>query len=327
MRTVLFMLICWLPCFCAAQVPLKSPPSVIYHSTDGGRHWTSYDNGIPKDAIVSSFLVKGNKIFASTDHHGIFAIREGEPQWQRIDQDLPEGIDINAITSIGNSLIIATLRHGILISTNGGKNWVYPSMRIKNVPFRCLLTKGSLLFAGADDGIYISSDRGYTWKQVYKGVQVNGFTAQGRQIYAALMNGAIATQDNGATWKYIYEPHTLHDISNDGENIYAMTLGDGLLKSGSREGFWEDIQHGLGTRNWTNINYGLGTLNLYTFELKKFDDRIFAAQWYGIYVSENGGKNWSIIKNGLPDSTAFTTMEITSDGLIAGAVISLHRRP
>lgn len=292
----------------------NAPPSIIYHSTDGGKTWVPFDMGIPKEATVSSFLVTGNKIFASTDYHGIFSIREGEPQWQRIDQDLPEGVEINAIASIGNSLIIGTLNDGILISTNSGKNWIYPSMRLKNVAFRCLLTKGGLLLAGADDGIYRSSDRGYTWKQVYKGVQVNGFTELDDQIYAALMNGAIATADNGTTWKYIYKPHTLHDISNDGENLYAMTLGDGLLKSGS---------HGGG---WKGINYGLGTFNLYTFELKKFDNRIFAAQWYGIYVSDNGGKNWSIIKNGLPDSTAFTTLEITGDGLIAGAVISLQRK-
>lgn len=203
-RTVLFILISCLP-YCEAQVPLKAPPSVIYRSTDGGKHWTSFDNGIPNDATVSSFLVAGNKILSSTDHHGIFVIHQGESQWQRIDQDLPQGIDINAITSIGNSLVIATLRHGILISTNGGKNWIYPSMKIKDVPFRCLLTKGSLLFAGADDGIYISSDRGHTWKQIYKDVQVNGFTVQGHQIYAALMNGAIATPDNGTTWKSVWK--------------------------------------------------------------------------------------------------------------------------
>ena len=76
---------------------------------------------------------------------------------------------------------------------------------------------------------------------------------------------------------------------------------------------------------WANIQHGLGAVNLYTFELKKFHHRIFAAQWYGIYVSDDEGKNWSMIKNGLPDTTAFTTLEITANGLIAGAVVSSHK--
>ncbi len=280
--------------------------SVVYHSTDGGKTWSPFANGIPQDATVSSFLTKGKRIFATTDNNGIYSIREGEKEWKRIDEDLPENVDINAMVAIGNALIIGTLRHGMLLSENGGKNWHYPAGQIKNTSIRGLHIKENILFAGADNGIYKSVDNGNTWKHVYNGVQVNGFTTLHNQMYAALMNGAIMTDDNGANWKYVYAPHTLHDISNDGTRLYAMTLGGGLKKSSN---------NGL---TWENVNNGLGTLNLYTFELKNFGKKIFAAQWYGIYASDNWGKNWRIINNGLPDSTAFTTLETTSNGLIAG---------
>jgi photosystem II stability/assembly factor-like uncharacterized protein len=285
--------------------------SVVYRSTDGGNTWHPFDRGIPPDATISSFLVQDDKIFASTDYDGIYFIKGIERQWKRIDEDLPKDIDINTILVSGNTFIIGTLRHGIMISKNDGKNWESSSIQIKT-PVRTLHKMGSLLFAGADNGIYKSVDHGKAWTHIYKGVQVNGFTELNHKVYAAVMNGAIMSGDNGVTWKYIYKPNTLHDISNDGKKLYAMTLGDGLKNSD---------ENGL---DWNRINNGLGTLNLYTFELKSFGNKIFAAQWYGIYSSDDWGKTWNIIKNGLPDSTAFTTLEVTRNGLIAG--IGLRRK-
>jgi len=280
--------------------------SVVYNSADGGATWFPYDDGIPDDATVSSFLVKNDMILAATDYHGIYSTREGEKIWKRIDEDLPQNVDINAIVNIENILVIGTISHGILISENNGRNWNFPSVQINNVQVRCLHRKDTILFAGTDKGIYTSADYGKSWEHIYKGVQVNGFTELNSKVYAALMNCAIMSDDNGLSWKYVYGPHTLHDISNDGERLYAMTLGDGLKVS---------INNGL---TWERINSGLGTYNLYTFELKKFSNSIFAAQWIGIYRSDNRGMTWNLIKSGLPDSTAFTTLETTKSGLIAG---------
>lgn len=279
---------------------------VIYLSTDNGNSWMPFANGIPKDATVSSFLSVGHKIYATTDHHGIFVITDGDSSWLQIGKGFPDKVDINAITVINNVFVIGTFKNGIFISTDGCLTWKQVQDPINNTPIRCLLTYRNKVFAGTDDGIYESMDNGNTWKQVYKGVQVNGFTELNYKIYAGVMNGAIMTNDEGLNWRYIYQPQTLHDISNDGESVYAMTLGSGLLKS-KNDGF-----------TWENANNGLGTMNLYTFEVKNIYKDLFAAQWHGIYRSDNGGQSWQLIKSGLPDSTAFTTLETTGFGLIAG---------
>lgn len=286
--------------------PVQNIPAVVYRSVDGGRTWVSFDLGVPGDATVSSFLVLNNRVFAATDYHGIYLINEGESTWKRVDKDLPVGVDINVITAVGNALIIGTLKHGLWKSKNNGTNWDNLALSFGNSPIRSLHAKGSVLFAGADNGIYLSEDSGATWKHVFKGVQVNGFTELDNNIYAALMNGAMASGDNGLHWNYIYEPHTLHDISTDGQRLYAMTLGGGLKSS---------VDNGI---TWEVINNGLGTHNFYTFELKNLGDKIFAAQWHGIYRSDNYGKNWTLIKGGLPDSTAFSTLDVMTNGLIAG---------
>ena len=145
-----------------------------------------------------------------------------------------------------------------------------------------------------------------SWKQVYKEVQTNGFTVLNNKIYAALMNGAIVTHNEGTNWKYIYKKRALHDMSNDGESVYAMTLGDGLLES---------KDDGL---TWENINSGFGVTKWYTFDVKNIDNQLFAAQWRGVYSMDKSGNTWQIIKNGLPDSTVFSTLKAASFGLIAG---------
>ncbi len=280
--------------------------SVVYRSTDNGITWFDYASGMPPQATVSSFLGLGNAIYAATDNHGIYTINDVATKWVRLDIDLPEGVDINAITIANDFFIIGTFRQGIFISENGGINWRKPVVPIEKNPIRCLLANKNRVLAGTDAGIYYSPNNGNTWIQSYKEVQINGFTTVNNKLYAAARDGALMSEDDGMTWRYIYKPLTLHDISNDGESVYAMTLGGGLLKSKN---------DGL---TWENANSGLGATNLYTFEVKNMGSKLLAAQWYGVYQSTDAGKNWEIIKKGMPDSTAFTTLEVTGLGIVAG---------
>lgn len=290
----------------ATTTESSTSPSVIYRSTDVGKTWMPFANGIPQEATVSSFLSEGHATYATTDTHGIYEINEGEAKWIRIDTDLPEHVDISAITSINNHFFIGTFKDGIFVSRNDGRNWEQSANQLNHTPIRCLLSYNNLIFAGTDDGIYKSIDFGATWKHVYKEVQTNGFTVLNNTIYAALMNGAIMTHDEGENWEYIYKPRALHDISDDGESVYAMTLGEGLLKSKNNGLAWENVNDGFGETRW------------YTFEVKNIDNQLFAAQWHGMYSMDKDSNHWQIIKDGLPDSTAFSTLEATPFGLIAG---------
>ena len=110
-------------------------------------------------------------------------------------------------------------------------------------------------------------------------------------------------------WKYIYTGDALHDVANDGTYIYAMTLGQQLLKSQNDGVLWQNAQKG--------IPY---PTNFYTNELQHIGTNIFSAQWIGIYQSSDHGNSWSKLTN-LPDSTAFSTLEITDFGIIAGISI------
>jgi photosystem II stability/assembly factor-like uncharacterized protein len=265
-----------------------------------------FAEGITPMATVSGFLVDRETIWAVTDQHGVYRIRAGNPQWEKIDRNLPPDVDINTIVNNGDRLVIGTYRHGIFLSDDGGVSWTSVSNDLGGNPVRSLIDIDGILLAGTDHGIYRSTDRGEQWIHAYGNVQVNGLTVHDEHVYAAVMNGAMISRDLGMNWQYIYQPLALHDIHHDGRRLYAMTLGGGLMAS-ANEGM-----------TWEHINDGMGTTSLYTFEVRAYDSRIFAAQWHGIYVSTGPLVPWTLLQNGLPDSTAFITLETTSDGLIAG---------
>ncbi len=279
---------------------------IIYRSFDQGNSWQPFAKGIDGGATVSAFLSRGKKIYAATDQHGIYSIHEGNTNWTHISKGLPAGTDINALIEMKGVFIIGTFKNGILLSTDSCRTWKSTGNNITNTPVRCLVIYQNKIFAGTDNGIYESNDKGNSWQQLFRGSQVNGFTILHHKIYAASADGVLISEKGGSRWRYIYRPHTIHDIANDGKYIYATTLGEGLLKSNN---------DGL---SWSHINHGLGPANLYTFEVKHINNQLFAAQWKGIYRSLDGGKSWQLIKNGLPASTAFTTLDIVPGGMIAG---------
>lgn len=284
-------------------------PAVIYRSNDMGLTWSSFANGIPNDATLSGIKQLGNKIYVTTDYHGVFVTSNGQDNWTALNFERLKKLDINCIEGDVNKLIIGTLSHGTLVSNNGGLSWKQSKKNIENSPVRAFIKTEKKLYVGTDSGIFESFDMGDTWSHAFGQMQILGFTSLGNKIYAATQNGALVYNGNSSSWESIYKGDALHDIGNDGKYVYAMTIGQQLLKTKNDGELWENAQSGI-----------IQPQNYYTNELKHIGNNIFSAQWIGIYHSSNNGNSWRIL-NGLPDSTAFSTLEITDFGIIAGISI------
>ncbi|MEM6261956.1 MAG: hypothetical protein AAGI38_05575 [Bacteroidota bacterium] len=284
-------------------------PAVMYRSTDLGKTWSPFAEGIPKDATLSGIKQAGNNIYVTTDYHGIFLSTEGENNWQQLTSASLAKLDINCIEVEGEKLVIGTLNNGILFSEDGGLTWHPAHMEGEVASIRAFITSGGKLLAGTDAGIYHSNDMGKTWSHAYGKLQVLGFTSLGQKLYAATQNGALVNGGGLTKWKSIYEGDALHDIGNDGTYIYAMTIGQQLLKTADNGETWQNAQNGI-----------VRPANYYTNELIHVEGDIFSAQWIGIYHSSDHGTNWRKL-SGLPDSTAFSTLEATDYGILAGISI------
>ena len=271
--------------------------------------WSSFAKGIPEDATLSGIKEDGKKVYITTDYHGVFVISKSQDTWASLKTDTLKGLDVNCIEVDGNKLVLGTLKHGTIISNDGGLSWKPSDNNITDSPIRAFIKSKNKFYAGTDSGIFESDDMGNTWSHVFGKIQILGFTSLNNKIYAATQNGALMCEGNPGNWKYIYEGDALHDIGNDGKYIYAMTIGQQLLKTQNDGEVWENAQNGI-----------IRPQNYYTNELQHIGNNIFSAQWIGIYHSSDNGNNWRIL-NGLPDSTAFSTLEITDLGIIAGISI------
>lgn len=292
-------------------LPAKNlEPAVIYRTLDQGKSWTAFAEGLPSSATVSGFTTFKDQIWASTDFHGLFVSNKGENNWEARNTGLPTNIDVNTIITSKQNLVIGTLKKGIFYSTDGGQNWLASKTDLSTIPIRAFIINKDKIIAGTDAGFYTSDDDGQSWKHLFGNQQILGITELNNKLYAAVFNGAMMSKNDGQTWEYIYRGDALHDISHDGTYIYAMTLGQALQRTK------DDGQ------SWEIANDGMGTYNLYTFELKNLAAQQFAAQWIGIYKSNNHGDSWNLVDGPWPDSTAFGTLELTPYGLLAGAAMS-----
>lgn len=301
----------------SANIPLPAvtenrvaeKPAVIYRSTDLGKTWSSFAAGIPTEATLSGIIQADHKLYVTTDYHGIFWSIDGQNDWQPLAPGQLRGLDINGIEVEKNKLVIGTLKGGILVSPDGGNTWSPSKTDLSQVPVRAFIKSQGQLYAGTDAGIFWSDDMGDTWSHVFGDYQILGFTSLRDKLYAATQNGALVCQGAPSDWQVIYEGDALHDIGNDGQFVYAMTIGQQLLKTENDGATWINAQSGIGR-----------PANFYTNELQHVGSDIFSAQWIGIYHSSDHGNNWRQL-SGLPDSTAFSTLEITDFGIIAGIAI------
>lgn len=281
--------------------------AILYIKATSNAPWKAFDKGIPADATISGVAELGATLFITTDFHGIYKKGLTQPSWQKVGLGLPSHIDINAIEVLGERLIIGSYRKGAWYSNDQGTSWFPCKTSFKNNPIRALLNRGKDFLAGTDRGVYQSLDKGMTWQHLSSDKQVLGFSMDSDNVFVAMQDGA-AVLDKEDSWKYIYKGDALHDIAYLNGAVYAFTLSSGLQMSSD-----------LG-KSWQKVQSTIGSDNLYTFEMSRYGNLIYAAQWKGVFASANGGLTW-FQDIGLPRTLAFGLLKKTRVGLLAAAAM------
>jgi photosystem II stability/assembly factor-like uncharacterized protein len=314
--------------------------SLIQRSTDGGATWTDWSNGLPinpdaarRDPVNEHrflALATGPDFILTASTRGTFyRLAAGESQWHRIGRervtqgDWPlsrDRIRRGEFDFMGASLA------SITVSPHDADHWFWTDWF----------------------GVYQSTDGGRTWNLTVEGIEctvVHDLLIDPRDpnlIHAGLADiGYLRSTDGGLTFDRGYLP------VGQGLNIRmvaAPTEGDGLFAVGSRGSQWVSDQlfvsddRGRSWRRVTMTGYPVGQARCVAVAVNPRNPQHVAVTASGpvgpgrggVYVSSDGGENFTWAGQGLPDGQGVFKQEIWGGGrhlvmLDDGTLVALRR--
>lgn len=236
----------------------------FYGSTDGGVTWTPLRSGPAFPGYIVTGLVAD----------------AGKPErlWASLAGEYTGGL--------------------VVRSDNRGQDWAILGQWKHAVATRALaLSQGAEphIAVGGDDGVFLSSDGGATWKRV--GAEMAGLSsveslafdpADVRTLYAGTWRQAFRTRDGGATWSRIADGMVLDatvyswDINpEDSRDIWVSTCG-WVYRSRDGGDHWARSKNGFTNRR--------------SHSVRRDPDRqgvVYAATVGGLHVSADGGETWT----------------------------------
>lgn len=273
---------------------------------DKGETWKNASNGIPQNVSIGlGGITSSDQLLAiATKENGVFVYNEMNGIWSNIPTK-QEIIDakIGAIIHYKNAFYVGTQLKGIVISRDKGKKWDTLNAGLGNLTIRRFLTLDNKLYVCTNDGFYLFDEKTSSWKLEFgeNGLQVNGAAIFQNIIYIATNKG-IYRSDKVKSWKNVLPNHSVHNISSDFEQLYGMTYSSLLLSS--KNGIqWQSIQAGL-------------PKDLYTFNVLRFNEFVYAGQWDGVYRKNSNNMNWELSSNGLPLKFAVTNLKVFKNILV-----------
>jgi photosystem II stability/assembly factor-like uncharacterized protein len=132
-----------------------------------------------------------------------------------------------------------------------------------------------------------------TWTHLgWNTPRISGITIDpndSNRIFLAGGNGVIRSLDAGKTWKVV----TSWDVT-EVQDVDMHALNPNQVWCASAYGIWGTTDAG---ETWTEMNTGFAPGMTYTQTVeadRTTHDRVFAGTWGGLYVSTNGGRNWTL---------------------------------
>lgn len=301
--------ICILFCFAWSYLPaqvVEQQSGQVYLSIDGGENWRNAGVGLPAGVAINAWVVKGNRIIAGTDSHGIYISDNRIQSWYMTGKGMPKNVRITTLTVHQGLLFAGTYRHGIYLSEDEGETWKPLNKGLVNLTIRDLHTTGSILLVGTNDGIYtLNGSDLSSWVQKKRGFQVNAFASSNNRIFVATNHGVLASGDLGNTWEEIFSTGAIYTLNTDNKDIYLMDFFGVVYRSRLQDIVWLRADVYLPFR--------------YTFQLTQSGRKFFTADWVHSFKYLERTNTVSHFK-GLPDELPVTELLNTPFGLLAAAL-------
>jgi hypothetical protein len=267
------------------------------------------------DLRVISELV-GQGLFVGVNSFGIFKSTNNGMTW------IPTSLtnrSIYAMSPTGSYLFSGSDTYGVYVSTDGGFSWIPTALNDRSV--YALGNSGNNIFAGTSQyGVYRSTNNGTSWVQtILNNRTVYSLESSGLYLFAGTEdNGVYCSANNGVSWfQTTLNNKSVFTMAPKVNYLYAGTMNHGVYKSTDYSSSWAQTS----LNNETIFSLLIDGLN-----------NLFAGSQGGLWVSHNGGTNWTLKNEGferdensgiLPVRTLF----ISNNNIFAGVANKIYKRP
>jgi photosystem II stability/assembly factor-like uncharacterized protein len=224
---------------CLGTVPIAGTNGGGVFSFDSaGNSWIPKNTGIINTSLAT-FLTQGADIYCGTYNSGIFFSNDNGNTWTPRSSGLPDA-PVMALLQSGQNLFSGIRDgYGIYKSADQGQTWSHSGLA--KYVYALSELPGKLL-AGANDGVYSSTDNGISWGISSTGLPsssaVISFLPYGTDIFAGIDNhGVYLSTDGGNSWTA-----RNNGISSFGVN--SLIKNDTVLFAGTANGIWRSLDHG-----------------------------------------------------------------------------------
>jgi hypothetical protein len=300
--------------------------SGLFLSTDNGNNWSRISIGLPEISCVSALCVTGTNIVAGlfggsvvgygNSGKGIFLSTDNGSNWNCT--GLPSTDNVTSFAISAENLFAGTKGDGIFISTNNGVSWTNTGNLLNDQGFTfityvsSICVSGTNLLAGTDNyngGVYLSTDKGATWSNIWSGSPVHTLTISGSSIFAGTDAGVYRSTNNGVSWGKVSTGLPANSSVNafaiNGTNIFAGTNVSGVFLSTNN-----------GT-NWNAVNTSMTDINIYALAIS--GNNLFAGTGGGgVNISTDNGTNWVAADSGLPANSSIYSLTVNGTSIFVG---------
>ncbi len=206
-------------------------------STDYGITWTNTNMYFQ---YVYSLFDHGDVVLAGTRYDGMYISTDEGESWRATSTS---SMNIEAIASFDSVLLVSQeYCSNIYRSEDAGKTWT--TIHLPTDFVFDFANAGSVYFVSTDNGVFISTDKGFSWKpgrSQLNNDNVFAITYFNGLLFAGTAGGKLyESSDDGLTWNVSpnFPVAEVYDLMGLGSRIYAATLY-GIYVSSNQGLSWE----------------------------------------------------------------------------------------
>ncbi len=254
-------------------------------STDQGQSWTKL-SVIGENLAIYALAADEGRLYAGTNNGVFLSTDDGRSWTQLVDIDFRYfSKDVYSLAVSGTSIVAGSSRGNIYLSPDLGKSWTMVNAGVdppgtlspgifteRTVVLSVSVDGAPRLIAGKDNGLFVSTNLGQTWRPTILAGQVATIKAIGSTIFAGggfAGGGVLISRDNGLSW-------TPSNAGLDKENYVSQFAAKGGRIYLAGNGVYVSSDGGL---SWTPINEGLTELDARQLFIN--DTHLFVTTYHG----------------------------------------------